>query len=309
MNPPLRELSREGGRIVLLGVIANATLAVVKVAAGVWGGSHALIADGIESATDIFSSVLIWGALQIAGKPPDAGHPYGHGKLESLAAVAGSIFVIGAGASVAVTSGIDLIAQFRGAGEAARAPAGWTLAVLVGVIAIKEIFFRVMRRRGEAIGSSSLMAEAWHHRSDALTSLAAFVGISIALIGGPGWEGADNWAALFSCGIIFTNGLLMFRRSIGEVIDEQVSPEVVNRIVSLACEIPGVTSAEKCRVRKSGLSLIADLHVRVSGDRTVRDGHEITHRVKDHLMDAGLNLSDVTLHLEPAAEVGNRERG
>ncbi len=284
--------------LVLYGVGANATLAVVKVVAGFWGHSNALLADGLESSLDVVSSVLIWGALIYAGKPPDKEHPYGHGKLESLAAVVGAIFLIGAGASVAVHSSINLWHAFSRS-EEAQLPEAWTLAVLVLVIGIKEIFYRVLMGAGKRVGSSAMQADAWHHRSDAMTSIAAFLGISIALIGGPAWQSADDWAALFSCVIILLNGAAMLRRGIGEVIDEQVSPELAGQILQIACQVEHVSSAEKCRVRKSGLTLIADLHIRVSPDLSVRQGHDISHHVKDRLMVSGLQLSDVTVHLEP----------
>ncbi len=284
--------------LVLYGVGANATLAVVKVVAGFCGHSNALLADGVESALDVFSSVLIWGALIYAGKPPDEEHPYGHGKLESLAAVTGAIFLIGAGASVAVHSAYDI---WRGIFHHVETPlpANWTLFVLLGVIGIKEVFFRLLMRVGKRVGSSAMQADAWHHRSDAITSIAAFLGISVALVGGAAWRSADDWAALFSCVIILLNGFMMLRRGVGEVIDEQVSPELVGQILRIACSVAHVSSAEKCRVRKSGLTLIADLHIRVPPELTVRQGHDISHHVKDRLMEAGLHLSDVTVHLEP----------
>jgi cation diffusion facilitator family transporter len=295
----LRERSQEGSVLVLWGVGVNATLAVIKVIAGVWGHSNALLADGLESALDVVSSVLIWGALLYAGKPPDEEHPYGHGKLESLAGVVGAIFLIGAGGSVALHSGLDLWRAHFHEGGNATMPATWTLAVLAVVILTKEIFYHVLMRTARRIGSSAMQADAYHHRSDAITSIAAFLGISIALVGGPHWRSADDWAALFSCALILRNGFGMLRRGVGEVIDEQ-SPELAEQILQIACAVPDVASAEKCRVRKSGLTLIADLHIRVPGELSVFRGHEISHEVKDRLMEAGLHLSDVTVHLEPA---------
>jgi cation diffusion facilitator family transporter len=284
---------------VLFGVVANTLLAIVKVVAGTTGHSNALLADGLESALDVVSSGLIWGALLYAGKPPDEEHPYGHGKLESLACVMGSIFLLAAGTWVAVHSAWNLWQTYSGGLHDRSMPQSWTLAVLLVVIAIKETLFRLLMRAGRRVGSSAMQADAWHHRSDALTSVAAFIGISVALIGGGAWRSADDWAALFSCAIILGNGFRMLRSGVGEVIDEQVSPELAERIIEITCAVDGVSSAEKCRVRKSGLTLIADLHVRVSPDLTVRRGHDISHDVKDQLIAAGLNISDVTVHLEP----------
>lgn len=298
----LQARSREGGRLVLWGVMTNTLLAVVKVAAGLAGHSNALLADGLESALDVVSSVLIWGALLYAGKPPDREHPYGHGKLESLAGVVGSIFLLGAGAWVAVHSAWNLWEVYSGSGQKREMPRAWTLIVLLVVIATKEALFQILMRAGRRVGSTAMQTDAWHHRSDAVTSIAAFLGISVAVIGGGAWRSADDWAALFSCAIILSNGFRMLRAGVGEVIDELVSPELAEEIIGLACTVDGVSSAEKCRVRKSGLTLIADLHVRVPPDLSVRRGHEISHDVKDRLLAAGLNLSDVTVHLEPEKE-------
>lgn len=302
MSSQLQELTRSGSRILLASVAINTTLTVVKILGGMLGHSQALIADGIESGLDIFSSAIIWGAFQYSGKPPDPEHPYGHGKLESLAAVVGAIFVLGAGAAVAIHSGLQIVAQYTSViDHAQHMPKSWTLLVLLGVITIKEALYRILMKRGTAMASSAIQAEAWHHRSDAITSFAAFAGISIALIGGKNWESADNWAALFSCVLILKNGLHMLRKSVGEIIDEQVSAEIVRRVEGVAAAVNGVSSTEKCRVRKSGLTLLADIHIRVPAIMTVQQGHTISHEVKDRLLEAGLNLSDVTVHLEPEA--------
>jgi cation diffusion facilitator family transporter len=299
----LRNLSDAGARVVLLGVAANSLLAVVKVAGGIWGHSNALLADGLESALDVVSSALIWGALRYAGKPPDEDHPYGHGKIESLAAVAGAVFLIGAGAAVALRS-IGEIWKFHSSGTpVGELPSGWTLIILLAVIAIKEVLYRLLSQVGREISSVALRTDAWHHRSDALTSLAAFIGISLTLIGGPAWQSADNWAALFSCSIIISNGLRMLKASVGEVMDEKVSEDIIRRAESIARDIPGVFSAEKCRIRKSGLTLLADLHVRVNGSISVFEGHRISHEVKDRLIASDLHLSDVTVHIEPEPDV------
>lgn len=300
MDPQALALARQSAkRLVLSGVALNATLAAIKVLGGFWGNSNALIADGLESTLDIFSSLLIWGALLYAGRPPDEQHPYGHGKIESLAALTGAIFLLVAGGSLAIHSGGEIVRQLFLGGEVRAMPEWWTLIVLVLVIATKETLFRRMIRRADALGSNAIRAEAWHHRSDAITSVAALIGISVALIGGPGWASADNWAALLSCVIIIRNGVAMARRSIGEVLDEQISPEILARIAVVADSVPGVTGSEKTRVRRSGTNLIADLHIRVSGHLTVHEGHRISHAVKDALIGGGFHLADVTVHIEP----------
>jgi cation diffusion facilitator family transporter len=281
-------------------------LALVKIAGGVLGRSQALIADGIESSLDVLSSCMMWGAIRYAERPPDHDHPYGHGKMESLAAVIGSLSLILAGAALGVHSLREIFFLERTA-TAESGPAGFTLIVLGATIAIKEGLFRWIHSRSAAIESKALQTDAWHHRSDALTSLSAAVGISVALVGGSSWAQADDWAALFSCGVIIFNGLSMLRTSIDEVLDAQASPEMVSEILVTVRAVEGVTSVEKCRVRKSGFMRYVDIHVRVAGECTVREGHDIAHRVKSRLLNGGFHLADVIVHIEPETGQDSRE--
>lgn len=291
-----------GRRLILTGVVANILLAVAKFAGGIFGNSSALIADAIESGLDIFSSGMMWAALKVAARPPDSTHPYGHGKVESLAAVAGAMILLAAGTSLAWHSIGEINRALSSPPTEASLPKPFTLAVLLLAVAIKEGLYRLFVHKGKKIDSAALLADAWHHRSDAMTSLAAVVGIGIALTGGPAWAPADDWAALFSCGVILLNGGRMLRASLGEILDEQMPTPLIAEVLSKVRAVPGVTSVEKCRVRKSGLTRIADLHVRVAGGNSVREGHDIAHIVKDCLLTSGLKISDVTVHIEPEAE-------
>lgn len=300
----LAKRAARGRAILLAGVYMNLVLAVVKIAAGWLGHSDALIADGLESTLDVLSSALIWLALKYAERPPDSEHPYGHGKMESLAGVGGALILLAAGAMVALNSLREIV---YGAPDR-PVPAMFTLGVLVFVVLVKELLFRIAQARNREVESRALESDAWHHRSDALTSLAALVGILIALVGGSRFVSADDWAALFSCGIIAMNGLRMLRGSLGELLDEQAPDETIQKILACARSVQGVENVEKCRVRKSGLTLLADLHVRVCGDVTVSAGHHISHLVKDALMDGGYHLSDVTVHIEPA-EASRKQGG
>jgi cation diffusion facilitator family transporter len=292
----------EGRRLILIGVFLNIVLAAAKFVGGVVGNSSALMADGLESTLDVLSSGMMWAALKYAERPADHDHPYGHGKMESLAAVAGSLLLLGAGGALGIRSLFEIVSSWSQVPVAADLPRPFTLGILLGTIAIKEGLFRLFQWRGASIGSTALAADAWHHRSDAITSLAALAGIGIALLGGPAWASADDWAALFSCGIIVFNGLRMLGSALGEAMDKQEPAAIRDGISLLAAKVSGVTSIEKIRVRKSGLSRIADLHVRVAGDKTVREGHAISHDVKDTLQKGGFNLSDVTVHIEPERE-------
>jgi len=297
MSKRIQDKALAGQKVVLAGVFLNLFLSAGKIAGGLLGRSNALIADGVESLLDLFSSLLIWVALKYAAKPPDEEHPYGHGKAESLAALIGALVLAAAGALIAHASILHLMALAHG--HPHPSPSPWTLLILIGVILLKETLYQVMAGRAKRIGSNALLADAWHHRSDAVTSIAAFIGISISLIGGRGFESADDWAALFACLVIFYSAYNMLQLSLGEMMDAQVSDEDRATILAEACSVPGVLSAEKCRVRKSGLALLADLHIRVDGEISVREGHDISHAVKNRLMSSDLPLEDVTVHIEP----------
>ncbi len=279
-------------RLSKTAIVINLALAVVKIAAGLIGNSYVLVADGIESLADVFSSFVVWAALRFSTLPADANHPFGHGKAEPMASILVSLALLGAALLIAVQSVHEI-----------RAPQGpphkFTLVVLIAVIVTKELLFRRVVKAGAALGSTALRADAWHHRSDALTSAAAFIGILIAVIGGPGYETADDWAALIACGIIAWNGLHLLRGSIDEIMDASVAPEIVQQVRRLAAEVEGVKEIEKCRIRKSGLHLTLDIHVVVDGELTVREGHAIAHDVVQKLRDSQHRINDVTVHIEP----------
>lgn len=281
--------------MALIAALVNLLLAGVKIAAGIIGGSYVLIADGIESTADILSSLIVWSGLRFAALPADANHPYGHGKAEPIAGAIVSVVLLGAAVMIAVQS----LYEIR---NPHSPPAPFTLVVLVVVVVVKEVMFRLSWRTGSAIDSAALKADAWHHRSDALTSVAAFVGITIALVAGPGFETADDWAALLACAIIAWNGFRFLRNSLDEMMDAAVSPSIVEEVRRLAGDVEGVVEIEKCRVRKVGLHLALDIHVVVDGDLPVRRGHAIAHQVEAKLLHSHHRINDVVVHIEPAGE-------
>lgn len=284
---------QRGIRLSILSIGVNCILAATKIAAGVIGTSNALIADGIESSMDVFSSIVVWRGLRISVQPADDKHPYGHGKAESIASLIVAIGLLAAVVLIAFQSVREILSP-------QHAPAPFTLLVLVLVIPSKEIMYRVMNQAGRSLNSGALVGDAWHHRSDALTSIAAFVGITIALVGGPGYEAADDWAALAACGVIAFNGFRLVFPALDEIMDASVPKEVEREIRSIANDVDDVQLIEKCRVRKSGLGLLMDIHVMVDGDLTVRRGHEIAHEVTDRLLASDLPIHDVVVHTEPA---------
>ena len=300
MNPELpshhaatQRRAEAGARLVLRGIALNAVLAAVKFAGGIFGHTYALIADGAESLIDILSSLIVWMGFRVAAEPPDADHPYGHGKAESVAALAVAVFIFAAAGWIGWHAVHEIITPHRG-------PHWATLPVLVGVVVVKLWFSRRMVAASAVAGSTALNIEAWHHYSDAVTSAAAFVGIAIAVWGGKGWEAADDWAALLACAVIAFNGAGMLNKALADVMDTAVPVSFENEVRAVALAVPGVGALDKCRVRKSGLSYLVDIQVRVDGELTVRTGHDIAHAVKDALLASAAHaISDVTVHIEP----------
>ena len=276
-----------------MSILGNALLALIKGLSGIFGNSYALIADAIESTADIFSSILVLFGIHYSTRPPDRNHPYGHGRAEPLI----TFVVVGFLVASAVVIAFESIENIQ---QPHALPKPFTLWVLAGIIISKELFFRFVRRKSQETNSSSLKADAWHHRSDAITSLAAFIGISVALIMGPGYESADDWAALLASLVILYNAFLIFRPALGEIMDKQVYGELVTRIRDFSVQVPGVLGTEKCHIRKSGMKFHVDLHVIVNGHMTVLEGHAIAHRLKDHLLMELPVLADVLIHIEPA---------
>src|SRR5438067_12844029 len=257
---------QSGARVALFGMTVNFIFAAAKMLGGLIGNAYVLIADGIESALDIAGSLVIWGGLKFAARPPDETHPYGHGKAEPIAAVVVAFGVLAASLGLAIESVREILTPHHG-------PAPFTLGILIVVIVVKEILFRYVNRIGRHVESTAVQTDAWHHRSDALTSAAAFIGISVALIGGSSWQSADDWAALFACAVIAANGIRLLRPAFYEIMDTAPRGEIVDLIRKAAASVPGVVEVEKSYVRKMGLSFYVDLHIGVNGNISVREGH------------------------------------
>lgn len=280
-------------RATFLGLVVNVVLAGSKLFAGIAGHSHALVADAVESIADVFSAIIVWRGLVIAHEPADEDHPYGHGKAEPLAAAFVSTMLLLAATWITYKS-LHEIANPH------STPAPFTLGVLVGVVLIKETLFRFVLREAQAVDSSAVRSDAWHHRSDAITSVAAGLGISIALIGGKGFEAADDWAAIAAACVIAFNGWRLLRHAINELMDRAPGGELINEVRRVAATIPGVEGVEKCFVRKMGYRYYVDIHVEVNPQMTVERSHEIAHDVKDKLRAELPSVNDVLVHIEPA---------
>jgi cation diffusion facilitator family transporter len=291
----MSERIARGIRSAQAGLLTNAGLAITKLVAGVLGHSYALVADAIESTADIFSSMIVWGGLRISGRSADENYPFGYGKAEPLAAAIVSLMLLGAAILIAVQSVQEILTPHH-------APAKFTLVVLVGVIAIKEFLFRKVFTVGMEVGSTAVRADAWHHRSDAITSAAAFVGISIALIGGRGWESADDWAALLASAIIVYNGVRILQPAIADLMDHAPDTNLSQRIAAAAESVEGVQATEKLRVRKVGINYYVDIHVQAAPQISLYEAHVLSGKVKSALRAAVPAVIGVIVHMEPFEE-------
>ncbi len=274
-------------------IVSNASLAIIKWLAGYFGNSYALIADAIESTTDIFASFLVLFGIKYSNRPADKNHPYGHGRAEPLITFLVVGFLIASAVIIAHESWVNIHTPHD-------LPKPFTLFILGAIIIWKEISFRIVIKRSKETHSSSLKADAWHHRSDAITSVAAFIGISVALFFGKGYESADDWAALFASGFILYNSYLIFRPALGEIMDEHLYDDLIVSIREKALEVDGVIGTEKCFIRKAGMKYHVDLHATVDATITVKKGHDIAHDLKDYLRKEIPQLGHVLIHIEPS---------
>src|ERR1700690_1961652 len=296
---PLNRLQR-GLRATFAGMAVNVVFSGTKLAAGILGHSHALVADAVESFADIFSSLIVWRGLIVAAAPPDEDHPYGHGKAEPIASAIVAAMLLGAALWIVLTAFGEIM-------QPHLSPRPFTLIVLVVVVVVKEILFRFVSREGKAVDSSAVKTDAWRHRSDAITSVAAGIGISVSLIGGKGFEAADDVAAIAAAWVIAWNGGHLLRPALNELMDTAPGHEVIDQIRQIAATTPGVGRVEKCFVRKVGYQYFVDMHVEVDPQMTVLRSHEIAHHVKDKIRDVIPAVTDVLVHIEPVGIAARRK--
>jgi cation diffusion facilitator family transporter len=289
------DVSEQGTRVIKsaqLGMLVNALLAIIKLVAGIVGNTYALVADAVESTADIFASLVVWGGLRVASRDPDEDYPFGYGKAESVAAAVVSMMLV----TAAIGIGFEAVREIR---TPHKTPAPWTLLVLIAVLLLKFVLFRRTLSIGEAAGSTAGKADAWHHLSDAITSAAAFIGISIALWGGPGWEEADDWAALFAAVVISYNGLLLLRPALHDLMDRKPGGEIINSVRAAAEEVPSVKAVEKLSARKAGLVYYVDIHVQADPAMSLHDSHELSGAVKSAIRRRVPTVAGVLVHMEP----------
>lgn len=293
----MNDESQRGIRSAQAGILVNAVLAGVKLVAGLAGNSYALVADAVESTADILSSTIVWGGLRVAARDPDADFPVGYGKAEPLAAAVVSLMLLGAAIGIA----FEAMREIR---TPHHTPAPWTLAVLVGVMLVKGALSRRVHAVGAEIGSTAVQADAWHHLSDALTSAAVFVGISIAVVGGPGWESADDWAALAAAGVIAVNGVRTLRPALAEIMDRMPGPDVTEPVRRAAAAVVGVLATEKLTVTKAGMAYRVTIHVQADPSLPLDAAHILSGKVKSAIRTALPQVQTVLVHMEPYEREG-----
>jgi cation diffusion facilitator family transporter len=289
-----------GTKSSLIGILVNLGLALTKCISGLMGHSFALVADGLESAADVLSGFVAFFGLKLAVKPPDADHPYGHGKADPIAAMVVGVSLLGAAGTIIYESIRQIFTPHP-------LPKPYTLVVLAGVLIVKELLFRYVGQVGDSIVSTAVKSDAWHHRSDAITSAFAFCGISVALIGGPGWETADDWAALCAAIVIIYNAWKQAKPALRELTDSAPDPDLEYKIRSIASNQAGIIGLDKCHVRKMGLNYYVDLHIVVNGQLSVREGHRIAHHVEAEILRDLPQVSEVLVHVEPEEELAGGE--
>lgn len=279
-------------RLAQIGLLVNALLAIVKLVAGLVGNAYALVADAIESGMDMIGSVVVWGGLRIASRDPDEQYPFGYGRAEAVAGAIVASLMMGAAAGIA----IEALREIR---TPHHAPAPWTLGILIVVIVVKEVLAKRVLAVSEATGSVAVAADAWHHRSDAITSGAAFIGISIAILGGPGWEPADDWAALVAAAVIAINGLLILRTAVADLMDKAPAMTVIEAVSGAALGTSGVQAIEKLKVRKTGTAYYVDIHVQADPAMSLHEAHILSGRVKGAIRQRVPAAAGVLIHMEP----------
>lgn len=284
--------SKTAIRTSIFSIMGNTLFVLIKGAAGIFGNSYALIADAIESTADVFSSILVLIGLKYSARPADENHPYGHGRFETLTTFAVIGFLVVSATVIAYESIQNIKTPHEG-------PKTFTLFVLGGIILFKELSYQYVIRKSRETHSSSLKADAWHHRSDAITSVMAFIGIAVAIFMGEGFEAADDWAALIASGIIIFNAYKIFRPVLREISDEQIYDDLIAQIREISTTVNGVVDTEKCHVRKMGMTYYVDLHMIVDGNISVIEGHKIAHDLKDEIQKQIPQVADVLVHTEP----------
>lgn len=284
-------------RITLVGSAGNVLLVIIKFLAGILANSSAMIADAVHSLSDFLTDIAVLVFVGISAKPQDSSHDYGHGKFETLASMFISLALAGAAIGIIVSGAVKFASWLQG-GELTP-PGMLALWVALASILIKEIMFRYTARRGRDLDSSALIANAWHHRSDALSSIGAALGIGGAVLLGGRWAVLDPLASIVVGAMLLGVAWKILRPSLGELTDESLPDKTEAEIMDIISKAPGVSEPHNLRTRRIGSRIAIEAHIRLDGSQTLSEAHERTSEIERQLKGRFGPQTIVTLHMEP----------
>ena len=284
-------------RVTFIGFAVNLLLAGIKLAAGILGRCGAMVADAVQSFSDMATDVVVIAFAKISAKPKDEGHDYGHGKYETLATIIISLALAAVGTGILVNS----IGAIRVVVDGGLLPRPGTVALLAAAVSIvvKEILYRYTVREGRRVSSPSMIANAWHHRSDALSSLGTLAGIGCAYFLGDKWRIADPIAALVVAVFIFKIAFDLIRTGLDELLERSLPEDVEEEILRVVAANPEVREPHNLRTRRIGASIAVEVHVRVDGTMSVCRSHELTEDIERRLRARFGEGTMIAIHVEP----------
>ena len=288
----MKSSGRLGRNVALASIFISAALAAVKIAVGLKANSTAVVSDGIESATDVLASSLVLFGLMMAAKPPDAEHPYGHGRLETLSGMAVGIILAVAGSLIAFES-------LRRAMHRHGPPATFAVWPVLISIVIKGSLFLIKRHLGREIRSTSLLADAWNDGMDTLSGFVALIGVSLEAYVPKQFSIADETGGFLVGMIVITLGIRIVRDTTFQLMDTMPNRDLLDEVRKVAMKVPGTLGVEKCFARKTGLQYHVDLHLEVDPEMTVAESHEIATEVRGKIRGELSWVADVLVHVEP----------
>ncbi len=291
-----------GKRGAWVGIIGNVFLSFIKILAGILGKSYSLVSDGLHSLSDITSSLAVLFGMIVAAKPKDKRHPYGHGKAESITSLTMAVMLIIFGLMLGYKV---IFSYFRSA--IFIEPASYTLWIAVFSVVAKETMYRYKICLGKRIKSTSLIADAWHHRSDAFSSAVVVIALVLTIYGGERWAFMDRLGALIVSVMILYIGIKIYLRASSELMDESVDLEIKREVKKLASTIKEVKYIETLLVRKAGLDFLVDIHIEVDANLNVLESHGIAKLVKSKILQEMPRVKSVLVHVEPYEAKGGKK--
>lgn len=291
------EREKELTKVTLIGSLGNFVLLVFKFVAGIVGHSAAMVADAVHSLSDFVTDIIVLVFVRIGAKPQDTSHDYGHGKFETLATLFVALALIGAAIGIIVSGSVKFASWLKG--ETLEMPGVLALWAALLSILVKEVLYRYTAARGKALDSPAVVANAWHHRSDALSSVGAAIGIGGALLLGEKWAVLDPLASIVVGAMLVKVAVELLKGSAGELTDSSLDEEVEKEIEGIICSFPQVSEPHNLRTRRIGNRIAIETHVRMDGDMSLREAHDIVSAIEHGIKDRFGRNTLVTIHMEP----------